>query len=295
MNLNILPGKYILAVSGGVDSMVLLDLAGKKSGLELIVAHFDHGIREHSAKDAGFVEAAAKNYNLRFELGQGNLSGNASEEMARAARYDFLNGLKQKHEAAAVVTAHHQDDLIETAFLNTIRGTGPRGLVAILNNPGVLRPFIKVPKKDILNYAITSRIDWVEDETNTDDKYLRNYIRRTLMSRLSMRDRQKILENIQTIDDSIGKSQPVIAKISHKIIEKDGSIDRMAFTALPGPVAKELLYVWLSDQNVSDVDRKMIDRLDLALRTSRAGTACDIKTGKSLRLSVKKAQITNTL
>ena len=89
-------GKYIVAVSGGVDSVVLLDLLSKTDS-ELVVAHFNHGIRNNSGEDADFVKQLAKKYKLDYEEEKANLGPNASEEIARKARYDFLNKITRKH------------------------------------------------------------------------------------------------------------------------------------------------------------------------------------------------------
>src|SRR5579871_6122810 len=111
MKADIPSGKYILAVSGGVDSMALLDILSKKSGLALIVAHFNHGIRADAEADETLVKEAARRKGLAVEIGYGRLGSGASEEKARKARYEFLKRIMLKHQADAVVTAHHQDDL----------------------------------------------------------------------------------------------------------------------------------------------------------------------------------------
>jgi tRNA(Ile)-lysidine synthase len=134
-------GRYVVAVSGGVDSVVLLDLLTKTNN-QLTVAHFNHGIRQDSAKEEALVKQLAKRYGLEIKIGNGKLGLEASEETARKARYDFLESVRQKHQADAIITAHHQDDLIETALINLLRGTGPHGLIAIAKNPNILRPLL---------------------------------------------------------------------------------------------------------------------------------------------------------
>src|SRR5688572_27728765 len=133
MKINVAPGKYIVAVSGGVDSMVLLHLLSQHSQSELIVAHFDHGIRPDSAEDRKLVEKTAKKYGLEFVYREGELGPGASEAEAREARYGFLQIIKVKHNAKAIVTAHHQDDMLETAIINMLRGTGRKGLSSLVS------------------------------------------------------------------------------------------------------------------------------------------------------------------
>ena len=132
----------------------------RDQSLFLVVAHFDHGIRQDSLKDELFVSQKASDYELLYEVGHGDLGAATSEAEARDARYAFLNEMKQKHEAADIITAHHQDDLIETALINIIRGTGPKGLVAISRNKNVLRPLLPYPKSEIIAYARAHNLAW---------------------------------------------------------------------------------------------------------------------------------------
>lgn len=166
--------KYILAVSGGVDSVVMLDMLARQPNLQLIVANFDHGIRDDSAADATFVIELAKKYGLPFEVKREELGERASEEMARNRRYDFLRSVAKKHDAR-VVTAHHGDDVVETIAINLSRGTGWRGLAAM--DSDIVRPMTNVMKSEIINYAKKHGLIWREDITNASDAYLRNRLR----------------------------------------------------------------------------------------------------------------------
>jgi len=174
MSENINNNRYIIAVSGGIDSVVLLDMLSKKTGLELIVAHFDHGIREDSHLDAQFVTDLAQKYNLPIELQREELGLNASEETARIRRYKFLRDIADKYNAK-IITAHHCDDVIETIAINLLRGTGWRGLAAM--DSDILRPLTNKTKTEIINYAKQHKLKWRDDSTNAADKYLRNRVR----------------------------------------------------------------------------------------------------------------------
>jgi tRNA(Ile)-lysidine synthetase-like protein len=166
--------KYVIAVSGGVDSVVLLDMMSKLPEPHLVVAHFDHGIRDDSQEDAAFVGTLAKKYGLEFETKREELGKQASEERARQRRYSFLNEMAEKYKAA-VVTAHHSDDIIETIAINHSRGTGWRGL-AVLDS-SVIRPLLTMSKQHIYDYAMKHGLEWREDSTNSSDAYLRNRLR----------------------------------------------------------------------------------------------------------------------
>lgn len=271
-------GKYVLAVSGGVDSMVALDMLAKKPGVELIVAHFNHGIRSQSALDEDFVRQQAEQLKLPYEAGYGRLGVGASEETARRARYYFLNRIKVKHDTTAVITAHHQDDMIETAFINTIRGTGRKGLVAISKNQAVIRPLLGWSKSEILAYAEKHKLAWREDESNTDTDYLRNYIRLNIMPGLNAQKRHKIIGNLDKVAE-IDSAIDVLASDLSKDIYNGLTIDRTRFTALPVAVASELLTRWLRQLGAADFDKPTITRLNAALRTAKPRTSHLLKRG----------------
>ncbi len=181
--------KVIVAVSGGVDSVVLLDMLVSKNlstnchllpnSYQLIVAHFDHGIRNNSGDDAIFVAELAKKYKLPFVTKREELGSSASEEKARDQRYAFLRSVAKKHNAK-LVTAHHADDVIESIAINLSRGTGWRGL-AVLDSD-VIRPLTDMDKSEILNYAKKHNLKWREDSTNSTDAYLRNRLRSKISS-----------------------------------------------------------------------------------------------------------------
>lgn len=167
--------KFVVAVSGGVDSVVLLDMLVDKHGADsLVVAHFDHGVRSESGSDADFVRALAERYGCRLELRQEKLGAGASEALARERRYAFLHEVSEKW-GAPLVTAHHLDDLVETVALHLQRGTGWRGLTPF--GQSIERPLLLLEKTELLAYAQRRGLQWREDETNASTVYARNRIR----------------------------------------------------------------------------------------------------------------------
>ncbi len=281
-------GKYVLAVSGGVDSMVLLDLLAKEPSIELIVAHFNHGIRPEAGLDEVFVAKKAENYGVKFVSGHGQLGKDASEALAREARYKFLRKAREKHSAKAIITAHHQDDLIETALLNTLRGTNFRGLISIKNNSEIRRPLLGYSKREILNYAQANNLKWREDSSNQDSKYLRNRLREKVKG-LEIRDRQNLISNIDKVAKRSGLLNAEIAKLSH-LIYKKSEVDRYAFTSLPVEIGNQLIAYWLRELQVADFDRQIINRLNTQIRTSRAGSSHPVKDDLTIKLTARTAQ-----
>jgi tRNA(Ile)-lysidine synthetase-like protein len=182
--------KYVVAVSGGVDSVVLLDILSKQPNLELVVAHFDHGVRYDSGIDAIFVAGLAKKYGLPFETKREELGPDVCENVARIRRYKFLRSIAKKHNAQ-LVTAHHSDDVIETIAINLLRGTGWRGL-AVLDSD-VIRLLTGLTKPEIIDYAKQNGLVWHEDSTNFENKYLRNRVRHHT-SKLSNDKKKQLLD-----------------------------------------------------------------------------------------------------
>lgn len=243
----IAPGRYIVAVSGGVDSMVLLDMLRRLPGVELVVAHADHGQRSDSHKDVAVVRDYCLKYSLRFTTQKLALPPHASEAAARMARWEFLQNCLKKNNAIAIVTAHHQDDLLETALIALLRGTGWRGLAPFAMSPNILRPLLNVPKHRLVAYARRHNIPWREDSTNLDQTYLRNYVRRTFMPILDQMSgtwRSKFLQQIrkqQRLRRNIAAELDYWLAVHGTIKGKSLQLPRYALTMLPWSVAYEIV------------------------------------------------------
>jgi tRNA(Ile)-lysidine synthetase-like protein len=268
MEIEKIKGKYVVAVSGGVDSVVLLSLLTDlpKDDLILVVAHYDHGIRKDSQNDRLFVEKLAKTYNLKFYFDVGHLGQKASEEEARNARYKFLNKIVKKEKADGLITAHHQDDQIETAIINIIRGTGRKGLSSLSSNKSILRPLLKYSKEDITDYAMKHNLTWHEDSTNKDIKYLRNYIRHQIIPRLDKKNRAKMLSIIdrqQALNKQIDKELAEILKVNLN----ENQLPRLFLNNLDYSLSKEILASWLRQNGLNEFDRPTIERLAVQLKT----------------------------
>lgn len=173
--------KKILAVSGGIDSMVLLERFFRDEPENIVVAHFNHGTRISADLDEQFVFLRCRELGIPFETMKIMLGEGVSEELARQKRYDFLYHVANKY-GGEIYTAHHLDDLIESIAINLIRGTGWRGLTPFSDNR-IHRPFIESGfyKTDILRFAAENKVLFREDPTNATDDYLRNRVRSKLL------------------------------------------------------------------------------------------------------------------
>ena len=271
----------IVAVSGGVDSVVLLDMLVTGHVLVedndvlrrpclVVVAHFDHGIREDSAADARFVEGVAQRYGLTYVSTREELGSGASEESARARRYEFLREVAATYKGQ-IVTAHHLDDLVETIVLNIQRGTRWRGLAA-MNNAHIVRPLLKRTKSELIAYALGRRLEWVEDETNNRDTYQRNRIR-TLTTPLPLQVKQQLYtlwqaqhDMRQKIGEEIGKRHfPITSRHFLMMIEPD--------------VGRELLYEWVLQNCGVSLLSSQLDYALHGIKLGRPGARLEIGQG----------------
>ena len=278
MDIELEPDKYVLAVSGGVDSVVLLDALYGRRDIELVVAHFDHGIRPDSKEDRVFVRSLAKKYGLPFEYAEGRLGPRASEATARRARYDFLEEVCKAQAAAAIITAHHQDDVLETVIINMLRGTGRKGLSSLASGDKLERPLLHVPKQEIIKYAKSHGLKWHEDSTNQEEAYLRNYIRRRLLPKFSEQDKKKLLKLTGQARVTNKRIDSILNEELHRHSD-DAGLDRQWFRQLPHDVALEAMAAWLRRSNIRNFDRKMLERLVVSAKTGRSGQRSDVING----------------
>lgn len=266
------PGKYIIAVSGGIDSVALLHMFQGNKNLELIVAHFDHGIREDSAEDADFVRGLAALYELDYETERAELGSSASENTARMHRYMFLQKLKEKHLADAIVTAHHQDDRIETAAINMLRGTARRGLVSLRSYNGLQRPLLNMSKDEIRDYVVTHKLEYREDSTNASKQYLRNRVRARLHGVLTPKDRIQLINLLNTIETD---NYEIDKLVSGYLNGQGARLRRRDFEDIDALVIYEIVAQWLRDHGAV-FDKHTIVRLCNGARNLQNGAKIDV-------------------
>lgn len=229
--------------------MVLLDLF--KDDEDILVAHFNHGTRKSADNDETFVQKRCEELGVKIIVGKSELGPNVSEEKAREARYKFLfkvreDVLKQSpNEEVKIFTAHHLDDLVESVFINLIRGTSWRGLTPF-STENVVRPFllddVLMPesKADILVYAARNKIVFREDPTNSSDKYLRNRIRE-IVSTMDPEKHFKLNQKIKTLYFSQQKKRTEIEEILDSMMPENGVLKREWFSDLDDKVSIEIL------------------------------------------------------
>ena len=181
------PGDRILAaVSGGVDSIVLMEVLNslkEKFGFRLGIAHFNHKLRqEESERDFEFVRSASISLNLDFfhdfwRLEDMPARGSIQAE-AREARHKFFKDIMSKHDFNTIALGHNRNDNIETIFMSLMKGYGLYGTRGIIpKNGNRIHPLLFATREEITSYAESEKLQWVEDSSNKENKYLRNKIR----------------------------------------------------------------------------------------------------------------------
>ena len=274
--------KWVLAVSGGVDSMVLFDYFLKNYNHEnIVVAHYNHKLRPSADDDEKFVEKKCKEAKIRFEVGHLIVKPGekVSEEKARDERYKFLRSVveklqKEKMEPVYIVTAHHLDDITETVAINLLRGTGWRGLAPLSSH--TYRPFTEFDdvtpesRGDILTYAAHNKVTFRQDPTNFEDIYLRNRIRDKI-STMEPDGHYELNQKIKKLYIRQREIREEVSGLIQDILKEWGyfetkAIKREWFKDLDDDVASEILTQILAWENISITRPQMKDFLS-AIRT----------------------------
>lgn len=184
-------GPVLVAVSGGVDSMVLLELLAAtrhRHPLAPVIAHVDHGIHPQSSRPGALVARRAAALDLPFISTALALGPGASETAARRARHAWLRAEQETLGARWLLTAHHADDQRETVLMRALRGSGPAGLAGMARRGRrIARPLLSVTRETILTYARAAGLEWWEDAANADPRHLRSWLRTALLPGLRTR------------------------------------------------------------------------------------------------------------
>lgn len=245
--------RILVAVSGGIDSMVLVSLL-HESGFDLAVAHCNYQLRGvESDTDEELVRSWCLQKNVplyvkKVQTQQLVDETNSSIQMvARDERYDFFETLMDEHNFAATALAHHANDRIESLLINVLRGTGIRGLQGMPSTRGkFIRPLIRFQKSDIRVFAQQEKIPFRDDKSNLETYYQRNWVRLRLLPMLQQAD-PKAVEKLKLLcertEDELPNYEDWLAQnLSFKDFENDGlTIKKIKKLEVPFTYLKELL------------------------------------------------------
>jgi tRNA(Ile)-lysidine synthase len=225
--------KLLLAVSGGVDSVVLCELC-KQAGYDFAIAHCNFQLRgQDSERDEQFVRRLAEKYNVTsyntaFDTKAVSKQEKKSiEETARDLRYNWFEEIRSEKSYGFILTAHHANDNIETVLMNFFRGTGIKGLHGILPKQNkIVRPLLFATKKDLLVFADENKLQFVTDYTNTENDFTRNYFRNELIpsvQKVFPEVEENILKNIARFGEAEQLYNQAIALHKSKLLEQKGN------------------------------------------------------------------------
>ncbi len=250
--------KLLLAVSGGVDSVVLCELC-HRSGLDFAIAHCNFKLRgSDSDRDEHFVQQLAQKYGAIFFHTHFDTEAIAKEEKksietaARDLRYAWFETIRQQNGFAYIVTAHHAGDNIETMLMNFFRGTGIRGLRGMLPKNGrVVRPLLFARRTELEVFLEANELAFVSDHTNFEDDYTRNYFRNQvipLVQKAFPQAEDNLLRNIERFAGAELLYNEAIAAYKKKLLEPKGSeVHIPVLKLLQQPALHTLLYEIICD------------------------------------------------
>lgn len=250
--------KLLLAVSGGLDSMVLVHLF-QQLKFDFGIAHCNFQLRGmESFGDQDFVKAYANTNQIPFFLTQFDTQAFATDYKlstqvaARELRYNWFQELLETEKYDYILTAHHADDNLETFIINLSRGTGLEGFTGIPKQNGtVIRPILIFSRKEIENYAKENNMEWREDSSNASDKYIRNKIRHhivPLLKELNPNFLNSFLKTQKYLEDSQEMVEDAAIMIYQQLAKEEGEsiyFDLIQLKRLPN--YNSYLYQWLHE------------------------------------------------
>ena len=275
--------RYLLACSGGLDSMALAHIL-YAAGIQVELAHVNFGLRgTESDEDEEFVRNWAQDRSLPIHIHRANTveradkNGISIQMAAREIRYQFFEETRNQHHLEGIILAHHQDDQLETIFLNLVRGTGIEGLYGMSERRGrLIRPLLPFSRAQLESYMEEVKQTWREDRSNASSDYKRNKLRHSglpALYNLEPDTRQNLLQSFERLKDT-GKAFSGLFELwkTEHVREQHG-ISFLAYKSLSNmPGVASLLYFWLKPYGFNS---------DQALSLSKSLE--DIKPGKLLR------------
>ena len=251
----------VVAISGGVDSMCLLDIV-KNYNVNVICAHVNHNLRKESFEEYEFVKDYCMKNNIIFEgivldkIDKGNL-----ESEFRNKRYEFFDELVNKYNARYLLTAHHGDDLIETILMRIVRGSSLDGysgfnIISKRDNYEILRPLIYLTKDNLYEYAKENNIEYREDKTNNSDKYTRNRYRKYILPKLK-EENLNVHKKFIKFSSELNESCNFINKYIDKLLKDNYSKNKLNINTIKDEedfIIKKVIYSILKETYNNDIN-----------------------------------------
>jgi tRNA(Ile)-lysidine synthase len=276
-------GPLVLAVSGGRDSMVLLDVFARHFRDRVAcVATFDHGSGAAATAAAELVEGRAKALGIPVRRGRMESGAGARREVEwREARWSFLDGVARA-TGARVATAHTRDDQVETVFMRVLRGSGARGLAGLYASSPVVRPLLGVARREVACYAAALGVEWIEDPSNLSRLHLRNRVRLDLLPALE-RSAPGLSEELLELSRRAAALREELDKVIARSIRGSvsGGTLKVARADLQGYDAAGLRLLWpaLAARVGAVLDRRGTERITEFTISGSAGARIQLSGG----------------
>ncbi len=310
--------KIIIGVSGGPDSVCLLDVLcklQKKYNLKIIIAHINYNLRgKDSKKDEQFVKNLAKKYSLPLESTQiTNYKSQITEDSLRKLRYQFFEKVRRKHKFQFIAVGHNLNDQAETVLARILRGTGLRGLGAIkfstrsgptarpkrkADGPLLIRPLLNIPRKEILDYLRKNNIPFRIDKTNLGFNFTRNKIRNKLLPYLEKNFNPNIQKTLYKLSESSSDDYAFISQYSAEWLRREKYLSIAKLIKLQPAIQREVLRQALEkhNPNLRDVESAHIEEIIKIIRSGKKKRQKIILKGLKIerrgdRLDIRKLRV----
>lgn len=265
----------LVAVSGGSDSLALLDILRIEGEYTLIVAHINYNYRDSSCRDENIVREYCEKYNLKIYVKSVNSKeekeGNF-EDWARVLRYKFFKEIYDLEKCECLFVGHHKDDFIETYLMQKARNAvvDYYGINSEVNIQGmkVIRPLLKYTKKYLEEYCVNNNIKYGIDETNYDLNYSRNNLRASIINGMSEHEKDLMVEKINKLNDKRSKEIIDVKTVKKQCLIDDQTIDLEIFNSLELAHKKEILYYFIIENVYKKISIKEGRLLDMIKKIS---------------------------
>ncbi len=280
--------KVIVAVSGGIDSIALLDFFAwlrESKKIEVVAAHVNHRLRGKEADgDEKFVHRVCAEYGIPLFAERvltkkiAKKTKRSVQETARDLRYTFFDTLQKSLNADAVATAHNANDNAETMLINMFRGSGVEGLGGIpIRRETIVRPFLCVPRKDIEQYVKKRKLHFREDSSNKHDDYTRNYLRHKIIPKIEQRFNPSLIDTLSNMSEIFRMNAAFTADALKTVAAFDvsrGQVDIRQLEQIHPYLQQMLLRRALTEKNIEPAYETI--RSVLELKESQKGTIIDL-------------------
>ncbi len=269
--------RFVIGVSGGLDSVALLHALHALHFDDLVVCHMNHLLRgAESQKDATFVRKLAMKFNYTLDSVQVDVAGYAAEHKlsietaARTLRHQFFAICAEEHGCSQVFLAHHADDQAETVLSNTLRGCGLAGLGGMRfctpmdSGITLLRPMLGIRRSEIADYAKEHRLKWREDLSNADPQHTRNRLRHQILPALSQAMQRDVVPALTRLATIAEREDDYLAKLTLQAFESAQHKDHRQLNlgtllSCHAAIQHRVVHHWLKQNSVPNLSAEVID------------------------------------